>query len=155
VFTVATVMQGREESYLAVAKKDGAQTHLITFSGAAFQLETVLRDGRILASAPWPLLGGSNEAAQRLLYTMRPDGTGLDSFRCQHKLPTIQAEAAELEDGSVAFVRNARSGTAPGGELMEIRRGAAHITPRFSRARDRGAANSARGGPADGLAGCY
>jgi hypothetical protein len=129
VFTVATVIRAREESYLAVAKNDGAEMHRITFSSVAFRLETVLRDGRILASAPWPLLGGSNKALQRLLYTVRPDGTGLDSFRCEHKQPTIQAEAAELDDGSVAFVRNARSGTVPGGELMEIRRGALKESP--------------------------
>jgi len=128
VFTVVGRNGQGEESYLAVAENDGSQMHRITFSAAAFELETVLRDGRILASAPWPLLANQSETTQRLLYTLRPDGTGLDSFRCTHETPTIQAGASELEDGSVVFVRNGGPGTV-GGELMQVRRGASHASP--------------------------
>jgi hypothetical protein len=111
-------------SYLAVLKSDGSGFHRITFGDAAFQLETVLRDGRIVASAPWPLVGTEQPGA-RILYTLRPDGTALESFRCEHRDNAIQADAAELDDGSLVFVRKPTT-EAPGtGELMRIQQGAA------------------------------
>lgn len=124
VFTV-TEQKGKETgSYLAVAKHDGTDVRRITFGPASFQLETVLRDGRILASAPWPLVGGTNSSKTRLFYTLRPDGTGLDSLRCEHEQVRVQTDGVELEDGSIAFIEKARSGNENGGELALIRRGA-------------------------------
>ncbi|HXX15965.1 MAG TPA: hypothetical protein VEJ47_13770 [Candidatus Eremiobacteraceae bacterium] len=114
-------------SYLAVAKTDGSELHRITFGDAPFQLETVLRDGRIVASAPWPLVA-SEKSATRMLYTLRPDGTALESFRCDHSDASIQSQAEELSDGSVVFVRKPQTGAAANGELVQIVRGAPHAT---------------------------
>ena len=128
VFTV-TEQKGKDtESYLAVAKRDGAEMHRITFGPACFQLEAVLRDGRILASAPWPLVGGTTAAKTRLFYTLRPDGTSLDSLRCEHRRSAVQTEGVELADGSIAFIEQARTGNENGGELAILRRGAARAT---------------------------
>ena len=51
VYTAASRENGRGVSRLMVSKRDGAQAHRITFGPGDFQVETVLRDGRILASA--------------------------------------------------------------------------------------------------------
>lgn len=107
-------------SYLAVVKKDGSDFHRITFGNAPFRMETVLRDGRIVASAPWPLVGGEAGGSSRMLYTLRPDGTALESFRCEHEETAVQADAEELTDGSLIFVRGALTGPPAGGELVRI-----------------------------------
>jgi hypothetical protein len=119
-----TVAEG-QQSYLAVAKMDGSQFRRITFGPATFQLETVLRDGRIVASAPWPLEGGNEAGGPRSFYTLRPDGTALESFRCEHREAVIQADAAELEDGALVFVRKGHADPTAGGELAQIQLGAA------------------------------
>jgi Hydrazine synthase alpha subunit middle domain len=116
-------------SYLAVVKTEGSGFHRITFGNAPFQLETVLRDGRIVASAPWPLVGVEQQGGTRILYTLRPDGTALESFRCEHGDNAIQADAEELADGSLVFVRKSTTEAQASGELMRIRQGAAGAAP--------------------------
>jgi len=126
-----TVEEGKEKqlrSYLAVQKTDGSNFHPITFGSAPFRLETVLADGRIVASAPWPLVGGDTSNSSRMLYTLRPDGTALESFRCEHREKGIQLDAEELSDGSLVFVRKPLDGTSAGGELMQIRQGSLSST---------------------------
>jgi len=115
-------------SHLAVVKTDGSDFHRITFGNAPFRLETVLRDGRIVASAPWPLVGTETSNGTRMLYTLRPDGTALESFRCEHKENAVQADAEELADGSLVFVRQASAGSSIGGELARIPQGDLHGT---------------------------
>jgi len=128
-FTVERAGGNNLRSYLAVAKMDGSGFRQITFGTAAFQLETVLRDGRIVASAPWPLIETEKTNGSRLLYTLRPDGTALDSYRCEHRGATVQAAAEELEDGSLVFVREAQTGASAGGELARIQQGALQASP--------------------------
>jgi hypothetical protein len=128
-FTVEDSSQKQFLSSLAVVKIDGSGFHPITFGTASFQLETVLRDGRIVASAPWPLRSADETGAARLFYTLRPDGTAIESYRCEHRAKTIQADAEELADGSLLFVRKAISGSLAGGELARISQGASGATP--------------------------
>jgi len=89
VFTVLGWREGRAESYLAVSKTDGSQVHPITFGPGNFWLETVLRDGRVLASASSPLQDTQAARKTRLLYTLRPDGTALETLRCEHHSAVI------------------------------------------------------------------
>lgn len=126
VYTAATVQQGRWSSHLMVSKLDGSHAQRITFGPGDFQVETVLRDGRILASASWPLDAQADAASSRQFYTVKPDGTALDSFRCEHQQRAVRTEAEELEDGSVVFVKSAPVDGLPGGALAVIRRGAPH-----------------------------
>jgi hypothetical protein len=123
VFTVESLKSGRPESYLAVCKTDGSQMHRITFSPGNFWLETVLRDGRVLASASSPLLDTEAARKTRLFYTLRPDGAALESFRCDHQPSVRRDDAAELEDGSVIFVRRSNASETAGGALAEVRKG--------------------------------
>jgi len=123
VFTVEGLRSGRPESYLAVSKTDGSQMHRITFGPGNFWLETVLRDGRVLASASSPLQATDAASKTRLLYTLRPDGATLEALRCEHQSAVIRDDAAELEDGSVIFVRRSNAGQTSGGALAEVRKG--------------------------------
>ena len=135
VFTVARLNNGRMDSYLAVSKMDGSQMHPITFGPGNFWLETVLRDGRVLASASSPLQANETAQKTRLLYTLRPDGAALESLRCDHKPSVRRDEAAELEDGSVIFVKRSSIRLTVAGALAEVRRG----DPGESAVGDRGA----------------
>ena len=128
-FTVEESQGQKQQSHLAVVKADGSQLHRITFGPADFQLETVLRDGRIVALAPWPLTGKREKAGARALYTLRPDGTALESFRCEHPMAVAQGDADEMDDGSLVFVREPSKGTEAGGELMRIERGSPAAAP--------------------------
>lgn len=123
VFTVESPQSGQPESYLAVSKTDGSQMHRITFGPGNFWLETVLRDGRVLASASSPLQESAAAGKTRLLYTLRPDGAALEAFRCEHQSSITRDDAAELEDGSVIFVRRSAARETPGGALAEVRKG--------------------------------
>ena len=126
VYTVVSAKEGHVHSYLAVVKNDGSQMRRITFGPGDFQLELVLKDGRILASAFWPLAARAEDASSRLFYTLRPDGTGLESFRCDHTTPVTRGEAEELDDGALVFVKSPGTGVRAGGELARIARGSSH-----------------------------
>jgi hypothetical protein len=116
-------------SQLWVSKVDGADAHPITFGPGDFQVETVLHNGTILATARSPLLPSNGLPADRQLYTLRPDGTGLATLRCDHLHPAIRSQAQELDDGAVVFVKASLSSNSLGGDLAWIRRGAVHNAP--------------------------
>ncbi len=124
VFTALDPIDGSPRSYLAVANIDGSNSHRITFSPGDWWFETVLRDGRILASAAWPLSSTPQDLAPRLLYTLRPDGAAMDSLRCDHQPPLRRGDAEELEDGSIIFIGKPVRPGQTGGELTEVQRGA-------------------------------
>ncbi|MFZ0961060.1 MAG: hypothetical protein WAO35_09155 [Terriglobia bacterium] len=119
----------RATSQLWVCKLDGSDAHAITFGPGDFEVETVLHIGTILATARSPLLPWNGLPADRELYTLRPDGTGLATLRCDHQHPAIRSQAQELDDGAVVFVKAALSSNNLGGDLAWIRRGALHNTP--------------------------
>lgn len=119
---VYTGIRQGSQSELFVSKLDGSEAHRITFGPGDFRVETVLQDGRILASASSPLLPG--RLGSRILYTLRPDGTGLESFRSESFSAGASSDAEELADGSVAYVRGPEERGATGGKLVIIRRGA-------------------------------
>jgi Hydrazine synthase alpha subunit middle domain len=124
VFTVLEPKDGSLASHLAVAASDGSNVHQITFSPGDWWFETVLRDGRVLASASWPLSSTPQTSLTRLFYTLRPDGAAMDSFRCEHQPSTVREDAQELEDGSIIYISTTVHLSQPGGELTEVQRGA-------------------------------
>jgi len=126
VFTVSVAGASQVNSQLYVSKRDGSAPHPITFGPGDYQLETVLRNGLILASARSPLQPRNDTESSRELYTLRPDGSGLASLRCDHHRTAIRSEAEELDDGSVIFVKSRNPGPEVGGELAAFRRGALH-----------------------------
>jgi len=108
------------------AKLDGTEAHAITFGPGDYELETVLQNGLILASARSPLGAAGKSEDSRNLYTLRHDGSGLAAFRCEHQSPAIRSQAEEMDDGSVVFVKSKAPGSEVGGGLAAIRRGAMH-----------------------------
>jgi hypothetical protein len=92
-------------------------------------VETVLKNGMILATARSPLLPSNGVPADRELYTLRPDGSGLATLRCDHQHPAIRSQAQELDDGAVVFVKASLTSNRLGGDLAWIRRGAMHNAP--------------------------
>jgi hypothetical protein len=117
---------GRRTCQIYFAKLDGSDTHPITFGPGDYELETILQNGLILASARSPLQPRGELESSRNLYTLRPDGSGLASFRCDHQHAAIREQAEELDDGSVVFVKNSVPGSEAGGDLAMVRRGATH-----------------------------
>ncbi len=109
-----------------VSRLDGSDAHPITFGPGDYELGTVLQNGLILASARSPLRARGKSESSRDLYTIRPDGSGLSAFRCDHQPPAIRSQAEELDDGSVVFVKNRVLGSKAGGDLAAIRPGALH-----------------------------
>lgn len=129
VFTALSQRAAGVTSQLWVSKVDGSDAHPITFGPGDFQVETVLKNGVILATARSPLLPADGQPADRQLYTLRPDGSGLATLRCDHQHAALRTQAEELDDGSVVFVKSPITQAAPGGELAWIRRGALHNAP--------------------------
>jgi len=129
VFTALSPRVAGATSQLWVSKADGSDAHPITFGPGDFQVETVLKNGMILATARFPLLPSKGLPADRELYILRPDGTGLATLRCDHQHPAIRSQAQELDDGAVVFVKASLTGGSLSGDLAWIRRGALHNAP--------------------------
>ncbi|MBZ5670662.1 MAG: hypothetical protein LAO04_13150 [Acidobacteriia bacterium] len=129
VFTALSARATGETSQLWVSKVDGSDPHPITFGPGDFQVETVLKNGVILATARSPLLPTDGQPADRQLYTLRPDGSDLATLRCDHQHAAVRSQAEELDDGSVVFVKTPLSPASLSGELAWIRRGALHNAP--------------------------
>jgi hypothetical protein len=133
VFTMAAGKGNQQSSAIYVSQGNGASAHPITFGPGNFQVETVLRNGRILVSAKSSLIAGSQGSESRMFYTLRTDGSGLSPFRWNSAPNVLRTGAEELDDGSVLFVKNQDpDGRVAGGELFWIRPGALHnsaITP--------------------------
>jgi hypothetical protein len=124
VYTAITKKDGAGSSQVHMVNMDGSEDHSITFGPGNFQVETVLKDGRVLVSAAWPLVAGVKGSTE--LYTLRHDGSALASYRCEHQQTAVRAQAAELDDGSLVFIKNTSTQEEAGGELAMIRPGALH-----------------------------
>ena len=124
IYTVVENKNGVAHSQVYFSKPDGSEDHPITFGPGNYQVETVLKDGRILLSAASPLLPGLKGSTG--LYTLRHDGSGLASYRCEHQQTAVRAQATELDDGSLVFIKNLGKQEKAGGELAMIRAGALH-----------------------------
>lgn len=128
-FVYTRVSASDRESFLCVARIDGSGSHRITFGPGRFQLETVLQDGRLLASAERSLSPTGGGPQPRALFTMRPDGSGLTSFGDNRPTPLSQSAASELDDGTVVFTqREPARNSEPGGVLAFVRPGSLGVT---------------------------
>lgn len=133
VFTAVTGKRSRWRSEICVADAGGGSAHPVTFGPGNFQVETVLRDGRVLVSAESPLLGKRRGQEFRALYSMKPDGSELRAFRRELRSVLPLTGAEELDDGTVLFVeKSSAGGRRTGGQLAWVRPGTPHnsvITP--------------------------
>lgn len=127
VFTMVSGKAAHQFSTIYVSQLSGAGPHPITFGPGDFQVETVLKSGRILVSAKSSLVGTAQGSNARVFYTLRPDGSGLSLFRRNRKPDAIRTGATELGDGTILFVkRYDPAGKETGGQLAWIQSGAMH-----------------------------
>ena len=79
-----TSLQGTNPSSTSeaqVCRNDGSDAHPITFGPGRYEVEAVLRSGRLLLSAESPLVDTPGVNQQRSLYLADPDGSGLMLLR--------------------------------------------------------------------------
>jgi hypothetical protein len=97
-------------SEVRVCRNDGSEAHPITFGPGRYEVEAVLRSGRLLLSAEAPLVDVPSVNQARSLYLVDPDGSGLMLLRQDGTAQAIRSGAVELTDGTILFMqRNAAS----------------------------------------------
>ena len=81
-------------SDIETADSSGGSRQCLTFAPGRYVTQDVLRDGRILMQS-----GGE-------LFTVYPDGTGVESLRCDHG--PVRADARQILSGDVIFRAGSR-----------------------------------------------
>ena len=115
-------------SEVQVCRNDGSGAHPITFGPGRYEVEAVLRSGRLLLSAVSPLVDTPGVNQQRSLYLVDPDGSGLMLLRQADTARTIRSGAVELADGTILFMQRDAAGASEE-QLAWIRRGGLRATP--------------------------
>jgi Hydrazine synthase alpha subunit middle domain len=115
-------------SEVQVSRNDGSDAHPITFGPGRYEVEAILRSGRLLLSGESPLGYSREPEPLRTLYLVDPDGSGLMLLRQDDTAGTIRSGAVELADGTILFMpRNTASISEE--RLAWIRPGALHSVP--------------------------
>ena len=114
-------------SEVQLCHNDGSDAHPVTFGPGMYEVEAVLRSGRLLLSAQSPLVETPRANQQRSLYRVDPDGSGLMLLRQDETARAIRSGAVELADGTILFMQREATGASEE-QLAWIRRGALHAT---------------------------
>lgn len=114
-------------SEVQVCRNDGSDAHPLTFGPGRYEVEAVLRSGRLLLSAESPLGDSRKPEPLRTLYLVDPDGSGLMLLRQEDTARAIRSGAVELADGTILFMQRDASG-ATEEQLAWIRPGALRAT---------------------------
>jgi hypothetical protein len=80
-------------------KDDSSEITSLSFAPGDYLPAGVLQDGRVLFSASHPL--GSGNAPE--IYTVYPDGSGVESYRCDHSVTRGRFAATQLRSGDIVF----------------------------------------------------
>lgn len=87
----------------------------LTYGPGNFLPTDVLRDGRILFEAAYPL--GSNGAPE--LYTVYSDGSGAESYRCDHG--TARYSGKQVASGDIVFTSGSKLGRFTSARAQQVR----------------------------------
>jgi hypothetical protein len=101
-------------SQIEIASLDGGKPERLTWASGHFLTADVLRDGRILFEAEHVYAGRS----VREIMSVYPDGTGVESIRCDHGADRYSPK--EIASGDIVFVE--------GGKLARFTSALAHET---------------------------
>lgn len=85
---------------IEVAPLSGGQPLPLTYAPGSFLPTDVLRDGRILFEGAFP--DGSGSSTE--LYTVYSDGSGVESYRCDHG--PARNSGKQVDSGDIVFVSN-------------------------------------------------
>ena len=91
---------------LETAKLDGSDVLAISYMAASAVPQTVLADGRILFQAGFPLGMDLDHGAIPELFLVYSDGSGVESYRCDHGAP--RWGGTQLASGDLVFTHGAR-----------------------------------------------
>jgi hypothetical protein len=91
---------------LGAAKLDGSGALPLTYMATSALPETVLADGRILFQAGFPLGTDLDHGAVPELFLVYSDGSGVESYRCDHGTP--RWGGTQLASGDVVFTHGSR-----------------------------------------------
>ncbi|MFZ3262720.1 MAG: hypothetical protein WA172_01850 [Terriglobales bacterium] len=78
----------------------GGKPLALTYGPANFLPTDVLRDGRILFEAGYPLGAGATPE----IYTVYSDGSGVESYRCDHG--KVRYQGKQVSSGDIVFASN-------------------------------------------------
>lgn len=84
---------------LEVAPFRGGSALALSYAPGNYMPTDILRDGRVLLEASYPLGAGSTPE----IYTMYTDGSGFESYRCDHGRARFGGR--QVESGDVVFAR--------------------------------------------------
>jgi hypothetical protein len=101
-FVYARKSAGQFRLESAALVPDGNKPLRLTYASTNFFPLDVLRDGRILFEASYPL--GQGTLAE--LYTVYSDGSGVESYRCDHGYSRDSGK--QLASGDIAFVQDGK-----------------------------------------------
>ncbi|MGZ4788516.1 MAG: HzsA-related protein [Terriglobales bacterium] len=100
---------------IEVVDLSGGKPLALTYGPANFFPTDVLRDGRILFEAVYPL-GGD---APPEIYTVYSDGSGIESYRCDHG--TARYSGRQVSSGDVIFASQSGLGRFTSARAQEVR----------------------------------
>lgn len=89
------------EAATLVEGKAGAPVVRLTYAPGNSLPTDVLRDGRILFEATYPLGSPSDASGTPELYTVYSDGSGVESYRCDHGKPRHAGK--QIGSGDIVF----------------------------------------------------
>ena len=112
---VVYAQRARRQYAIVVAPLAGGTPLTLTHAPGNFMPTDVLRDGRILFEASYPFGAGTSSE----IYTVYSDGSGVESYRCDHGGP--RQSGRQLDSGDIVFAHGsslARFTSALGHELQ-------------------------------------
>ena len=86
---------------IEISDLDGRGRERLTYGPGNHLPAGVLRDGRVMFTAPHPALGSE-------IYTVYSDGTGVETIRCDHTADRYTP--AQVASGDIVFVSNGKLG---------------------------------------------
>jgi Hydrazine synthase alpha subunit middle domain len=99
---------------LEASPLDGGKPLQLTYAPGNALPTDILHDGRILFEAAYPL----GEGATAELYTVYPDGSGIESYRCDHG--DSRHSGRQVSSGDIVFVSGLGRFTSPSAHELPI-----------------------------------
>jgi len=115
-----TYARKSENGYqIEVARLDGTKSERIGFLETSAVPDDVLEDGRVLFEAGFPLGLSIEQGAKPEMYLVYPDGSGVESYRCDHG--AARWGGRQLSSGDVVFTHGVSLARFTSPQATEVR----------------------------------